>query len=304
MHVLLTGSAGFLGSALLRQLLAAGHTVRALYRSALPATVPAGVEAVQGDLLDEPLCRQLCTGIDTIIHLAGQAHVHSTAQDQQRNTFEATATLARAAVAQKVAGFIYISSSKANYPTHSPYAAAKLAAEEYLLGLHARAGLAVTCLRPALVYGPGMQGNLGTLLRWLRRPHLPLFPVSHTPMGMIAREDCCSAIVAALTCPALQGRVWELHDGQHYTLDALVRSVRQYLGLPPPLLGLPRFCVQWAAWLAGLSAPLTGLALGVGTYRALYAEPHSFDDGFHRVTGFRPQHSFHSQLPALMESIA
>ena len=304
LRILLTGASGFLGSALLPQLLDRGHTVRALYRSTLPDQVPPGVEALQGDLQDEALCHSLCQDIDAVIHLAAHAHVRSSAQDQRRNTFDATCTLAAAAAATQVQNFVYISSSKARFPTHSPYAAAKLAAEQHLLALHARGTLPVICLRPSLVFGPGMRGNLATLLRLLQRPYLPLFPAAAQPMGMIAREDCCAAIALALQHPALQGHTWELHDGQHYTLDALVRSTRAHLQLPPPDLALPRVCVKWAANLASLSAPLTGLALGMGTYRALYEEPYTFDTAFCEHTGYCPQQSFQSQLPTLMESLA
>lgn len=304
MRILLTGAGGFLGSRLLPQLLARGHTVRALYRSTLPDPLPAGVEVVQGDLLDQALCHSLCQGIDAVIHLAAQAHVGSSAQEQRRSTFDAACTLGAAAAATQVQNFIYISSSKARFPTHSPYAAAKLAAEQHLLVLHASGALPVVCLRPALVYGPGMRGNLATLLRWLQRPQLPVFPASPQPMGMISREDCCTAIALALEHPALQGGTWELHDGQSYSLDALVHSTRAQLQLPPPRFVLPRFCVQWAARLSSFSAPLTGLALGMGTYRALYQEPYTFDTSFSKHTGYRPQHSFQSQLPTLMESLA
>ena len=304
MRILLTGANGYLGSTLLPQLLARGYTVRALHRSTVPAQVPAGVEAVQGDLEDEALCHRLCQGVDAVIHLAAQAHVRSSAQEQHRSTFAATCTLAAAAAAAQVQSFLYISSSKARFPAHSAYAAAKRAAEQHLLALQASGALPVTCLRPALVYGPGMRGNLATLLRWLQRPQLPLFPASTQPLGMISREDCCTAIAVALEYPALQGGIWELHDGQHYTLDALVRSTRAQLQLPLPGLALPRFCVQWAAQVASLSAPLTGLALGMGSYRALYDEPYQFDTAFCEHTGYRPQHSFYSQLPTLMETLA
>jgi len=304
MRILLTGANGYLGSTLLPQLLARGHMVRALYRSTVPAQVPAGVEAVQGDLPDKALCQMLCQGVDAVIHLAAQAHVHSSAQAQHRNTFAATCMLAATAAAAQVQSFIYLSSSKARFPTHSPYAANKLAAEQYLRALHASGALPVTCLRPALVYGPGMRGNLATLLRWLQRPRLPLFPASTQLMGMISREDCCTAIAISLEHPALQGSTWELHDGQRYTLDALVRSTRAHLQLPLPGLALPRVCMRWAAHLASLSAPLTGLALGMGTYRALYEEPYILDTAFCEQTGYRPQCSFQSQLPILMESLA
>ena len=304
LRILLTGAGGFIGSALLPQLIAAGHEVRALYHRTLPARLPAGVQAQQGDLLDAALCQQLCAAVDIVIHLAGQAHVGSSEAEQRRNTLDATQVLANAAAAAGVRRFVFISSCKARFPGHSPYAAAKRAAEDRLLQRHASGDLAVVCLRPALVYGPGMRGNLAALLRLLRRRWLPVFPGSAVPLGMIARDDCCAAIVSAMLADGLTGGVWELHDGERHTLDRLVDDVRGSLQLPLPRLRLPRFCVQLAAVLAGLTAPLTGSSVGIGTYRALYTEPYDYDERFARLTGFRPQHSFRSQLPALMESIA
>jgi UDP-glucose 4-epimerase len=304
MRILLTGANGFIGSALLPLLAAGPHELRALYRSRAPAVLPPGVEAMQGDLLQEGVCERACEGIDVIIHLAAQAHAGSSAAQQQRDTLECTRRLAEAACRAGVQRFLYISSSKAAYPAHSAYAAAKRAAEDLLLDLHASRQLRVVCLRPALVYGPGMRGNLATLLRLLRRRFLPLFPASSMPLGMIALQDCCTAIALALDHPELDGSTWDLHDGQHHALDDLVRQTREYLGLPPPLLRLPRICVQLAARLATVSAPLTGVAFGMGTYYALYKEPCALDERFSRATGFRAQHEFRSQLPALMESLA
>lgn len=315
MKILLTGAGGFIGSALLPLLVQRGHTVRALYRSRVATSgsdadgLPPGVEILQGDLADEVLCQQASAGIHTIIHLAGQAHVQCSQQTHLRNGYETACRLAKAAVRAGVQHFVFISSTKANFPSHSAYAALKLATENHLLDLHHRGELQVTCLRPALVYGPGMKGNLATLLRWLQRPQLPAFPASTTPLGMISRADCCRAIVAAVETAAadeaaLTGRPWELHDGQAYTLQALVRAVRSYQHLPQPLLPIPRVCIQWLAWLAGLSAPLTGSALGPGTYRTLYAEPYRRDDSFNHSTGFWPEQTFYNQLPVLMESMA
>lgn len=303
MRILVTGAGGFIGSALLPLLVQRGHAVRALYRSSMPAAQE-GIESMQGDLADAELCRRICQGMDAIIHLAGEAHVQSSREAHIRNTYEATIKLAECASQEGLQLFIYISSSKANYPSHSSYAAIKLATETRLLELHARGEIGVACLRPALVYGAGMKGNLATLLRWLQRPRLPVFPRSSMPLGMISREDCCKAIVAALECGKVAGRSWELHDGQAYTLESLVQAVRNYLALPLPLLTVPRSCMQLAAWLASLVAPLTGAALGLGTYRALYAEPYQRDDSFSELTGCHPQHTFYTQLPGLMESIA
>lgn len=307
MNVLLTGAGGFIGAALLQHLSTGAHQVRAVYRSALPAAGEAvgnslgkRTEWRQGDLQNEHFCAQACAGQDVVIHLAGQAYVQGSHAAHSHNTFELTRKLAEAACAQQVSTFIYISSTKANYPRHSAYAQAKRACEEYLLGLHAQRQINVVCLRPALVYGPGMRGNLATLLRLLQRKVLPAFPASVCPLGMISLDDCCLAIVASIGNATLAGRCWELNDGQAYSLDTLVRHVRASLGYGAPWLRLPRFSIELVAQLAEFSAPLTGSTIGRGTCRALYEEPYQLDNSFAAASGFTARHTLLTELPALL----
>lgn len=300
MRVLLTGAGGFIGAALLQHLRGGPHQVSAVYRSAVPRAGNNLERQQQGDLQDERFCAQVCAGQEVVIHLAGQAHVQGSQAEHTHNTFELTRKLAEAACVQQVSTFIYISSTKANYPAHSAYARTKRTCEEYLLGLHAQGRLNVVCLRPALVYGVGMRGNLATLLRLLQRKVLPVFPASACPLGMISLDDCCRAIVASIGQAALTGRCWELNDGQAYSLDTLVRQVRTRLGYGAPWLRLPRFSVELAARLAESSSPLTGSSIGMGTCRALYAEPYPLDDSFAASSGFTARRTFLTELPALL----
>ena len=53
---------------------------------------------------------------------------------------------------------------------------------------------------------------------------------------MIGVDDCCRAILAALRQRELAGKVWELTDGQGYTLNTLVSRIRAFLQLPMPEL--------------------------------------------------------------------
>jgi len=303
MKLLLTGAGGFLGSVLLQMMNAGSFQVRALYRMLPTPRPPGDIEFLFGDLCDESLCKQSCAGIDIIVHLAGQAHVQSSKGSHIRNTYETSSNLVKAAVAQGVKKIIYISSTKANYPLHSPYAEVKLATEQMLLNLHHTGDIQVVCLRPALVYGPGMRGNLATLLKLLKCSTLPAFPASSIPLGMIGLEDCCKAIMLAQEQKGLAGFSWELNDGHVHTLNLLVMQVREYLGLAPPWLHLPEVSVKLAAKLAELSSPLIGTSIGMGTYRGLYKEPYKPDTRFAELTGFKPQQTFHNQLSVLMESM-
>lgn len=301
MRVLVTGAGGFIGTAMLATLAEYRFDMRALFHQRHPAKLPPRCQSYTGDLASPEFCRELCKGVDVIVHLAAQAHVSGTRPAHLRNSHRLAVNLAEAAVVAGVKRFIFISSTKANFPDHSPYAAVKRLTEDYLLGLHQRGLLQVLCLRPPLVYGKGMQGNLATLLRVLENPWLLVFIRAANPVGMIGLNDLCHAICAALDKPELYGRVWEVNDGGTYTLSEIVNISLKMQKLRQPIVILPRPIVRLLAFCAELSAPLTHTAFGMGTYRALYEEPYRLDLSYAEATGFVPKQNFYAELPALLE---
>ncbi len=300
MKLLLTGASGFIGRQLVPRLVEAGHEVRALVRR--PESIR-GVETVVGTLPDQALCKALCAGMDTVVHAAGVAHVNADTATLRQCNLTATLELAAAAKEQGLRKFVFLSSSKARYPQHSEYARVKAEAEAELRMLHTPGVFEVVCLRPALVYGKGMRGNLRGLLRILARRHLPVFLRSENPLGMVSVEDLCRALLAALVVEGLPDRPWEISDGQVYTLDRLVADVRGALGLTLPALTLPRPIFRGLAFLAESAAPFVRSPLSMSTYRTLYDEVHEPDGEFSYRTGFVPQDSFLSRLPELIEDL-
>jgi nucleoside-diphosphate-sugar epimerase len=74
MRVLVTGGSGFIGRELLKQLLKARHSVRAVVRSDASATVvrQLGAQPVRGDLTEPSALRALCEGVEVVVHLAAE----------------------------------------------------------------------------------------------------------------------------------------------------------------------------------------------------------------------------------------
>lgn len=305
--VLLTGAGGFVGQALLRHLLeSTDFEVRAQLRQRnLPSRLCEHPRLTlhHGDLSDPLFCEALCEGVELIIHLAGRAHTTGGRDAQWAGSHVPTRLLAEAAVRHGVGKFVFLSSIKAREPAQSPYAEVKHLQEELLLDLHRRGQLRVVCLRPALIYGPGMRGNLATLLRLLRKPQLRLLPRPRSQMGLIGLEDCCRAIIAGLDIEALEGRAWQLDDGVRYDIAEMFHRVRTQLGLAPPLLWIPRPLVYCATLLAELSAPLTGLSVGRGSYATLYLERFQPDPRYGELSGFVPRQEFYRELPVLLENM-
>jgi nucleoside-diphosphate-sugar epimerase len=218
MRILLTGATGFLGQHLTPRLVAAGHVVAAAVRTS-EVTLPAGVETrVVGALDGTTDWSAALAGVDTVIHLAGRAHqVRDTASDP-RAAFtavnrDATAGLAREAVTAGVRHILHLSTihvlgheSPPGRPftddsppqPASDYAFSKLAGEAALASGFAAEGGSLVILRPPLLVGPGMKGNLERLARLVRAP-LPV------PLGAIRNrrtllpvDSLCDAILAVL----------------------------------------------------------------------------------------------------------
>jgi UDP-glucuronate 4-epimerase len=175
-RVLVTGAAGFIGSHLVRRLLAEGWEVVGLDRRPPPA---AGLHWLQGDLLELDLAPHLA-GVDYVIHLAGRPGVRESWSDfaeYARGNIEATQRLLEALRGQKVRKLVVASTSsvygEAPMPAReegpllpvSPYGVTKWAAEQ-LCHLYGRtAHIPWVALRYFTVYGPGQRPDMA-FARW------------------------------------------------------------------------------------------------------------------------------------------
>src|SRR3990170_3799695 len=184
--VALTGATGFIGQYLLNELPKRGYRLRVLLRR--PTNLPKGcASAVIGDLARPYNMAEALAEVDAVIHSAGLASTMSGVPEDDYRLFntEATVGLARAAERARVKRFVFLSSIRAQsgpvsdtvltedlpaLPT-DPYGRSKLAAEEGLATL----SIDWVALRPVLVYGPGVKGNMAALLRLAQAPvPLPL----------------------------------------------------------------------------------------------------------------------------------
>src|ERR1700739_106793 len=176
MLIALTGSTGFIGQHLVRELPRRGSRLRVLLRR--PTSLPTNTaSAVIGDIARPQNMAAALQDVDAVIHSAGLAHAMSgIPEDDYRviNT-EATINLARAAKRAGAKRFVFLSSIRAQCgptsetvlteamepnPTDA-YGRSKLAAERGLAELD----LDWVALRAVLVYGPGVKGNMARLMR-------------------------------------------------------------------------------------------------------------------------------------------
>jgi nucleoside-diphosphate-sugar epimerase len=296
--ILLTGASGFIGRHLLPRLREQAADVRCLQRP-------------DADLLRPESLPPLCEGRDTVIHLAGSAHVNR-ADVRQVYAINATGTehLLRAAIDAGVRHFVYLSSILAD-PAHdrprSPYGQSKHAAEQALLAAHRAGDIRVTILRPVNVYGPGMKGNLMTLIRLARRGRLPPLPDLPERFSLVGVEDLCLAIRCALERPPEAGAdspdpVYPVTDGHEYGIKAVEIAIRRALGRPVPRWSLPRPALFLGA--LGLEVADRFLRLdnapGLRNYHALTRGRLVDDRVTREALGYRPSQRFEDLLPDLV----
>ena len=249
--LLITGASGFIGKPIVQALAASGWTVRAAARD--PAAIPdmAGVERVAlADLARAVDWPQLVGGVTHILHLAGIAHAPGQLPDEVYTNINTRAVgeLANAAHG-RVERLVLMSSVRAQAglsaghvitetgpakPTDA-YGRSKLEAER----LVAESGVPFTVLRPAVVYGRGVKGNIASLATLAQTP-MPLpFGGLDNRRSLLALENLAAAIELALISPKAEGEIFLVADTDPISVADMVAAMREGLGRAPHLIRVP-----------------------------------------------------------------
>jgi UDP-glucose 4-epimerase len=265
MRCAVTGATGFIGSALCRHLQGQGIEL-----------VCSGRQTVAGEALAD---------VHTLFHCAGVAHQSASEAEHETGNFTAVLQQAHACLAAGVGQFVFFSTVKAA-AQGNPYSVCKWRAEQALQEEFFATDMNVVMLRPALVYGPGVKGNLRSLARAVRWG-LPVPPASQ-PRSLIGLDDICAFCCGLLETTVKGGQVFTLTDGQSYDLARIHAAVRRGLGR--------RTGRNWTpAWLWRLAAG--------SRYQQLFNGELSSNQRACEVLGWQPAQTLEEAMPALLAGL-
>jgi nucleoside-diphosphate-sugar epimerase len=272
--ILVTGSSGFIGTRVLKNLIEEGEKVRIFLRPESKAEAfPKGVEVVRGSFSDvEALGRAVC-GVDRIVHLAGVTKALDETGYHAGNVMPVQNLLS--AVSSNNPGlkrFLLVSSLTVAGPASegicgvresdkpmpvSAYGRSKLQAET--LCMERSSGIPVTIVRPPAVYGPGDRDVLQVFQMLDKGLLVSPGSAARQRFSMIYVDDLVRGMMMAARSDRSIGHIYYITSPRSSSWDELVAAVQPVLGFKQVhMLSLPRPLVFFAGMVVGAAASLRG----------------------------------------------
>jgi len=255
MNFLITGVAGFLGSALAEHLAREGHQVRGLddLSTGDPQALSPDIHFTRGDVNDRPKLWTLLQEVDCVYHLAARVSVpESVLYPREYNAVNVGGTVSLMEAMRDVGvRRVILASSGAVYgdqgeqplqetaipDPHSPYAVSKVSAEHYVRTIGKLWGMETVCLRIFNAYGPGQHLPPSHppvvphfLRQALRGGTLVVHGDGNQTRDYVYVDDVVSAMVAAATAPNINGMVINVGSGTETSIRELVKKVSEVTG--------------------------------------------------------------------------
>jgi len=310
--IAVTGATGFVGGALVAELLRRRVPVTAMVRDRrkLSADDALGVASID-DIGPDTDWSAVLEGVGVLVHAAARVHVMDDQADDplaefRRVNTQGTLSLARQAAAAGVRRLVFVSTIKVNGDATppgrpftadaapapvDPYGVSKFEAERGLFALSEQTGMEVVVVRPPLVYGPGVKANFLSMMRWLNMGvPMPLGAI-HNQRSLVALDNLVDLIITCANHPAAANQVFLAGDGEDLSTTELLRALGGALGRPARLIPVPASWLKLAARLLGKGAfaqRLCGsLQVDVGKARNLldWRPPLTLEEGLSKAAG-------------------
>jgi UDP-glucose 4-epimerase len=264
MRILITGGAGFIGSALANHLLDLGHRVRVLddLSAGDPSALESGIAFSRGDVRDIPKLWTLLRDVECVFHLAARVSVsESVLYPVEYNEVNVGGTVslmtaARDAGVHRVvlasSGTVYgdqeeqpVKETAAVRPPN-PYAVTKIASEYYLSAIGALYDIEVVMLRIFNAYGPGQAVPpshppvIPHLVRQALAGSTPvIFGSGKQTRDFIYISDVVNTLTTAALADNANGLIINIGTGQEVSINEVLKKIENLLGRKVPSLHNP-----------------------------------------------------------------
>ena len=249
-----TGGGGFIGQRLTVALKQLGGEIRVLSREE-----KSDYDTIVCDLQSEVIPDQAFNNVDTVFHLAGFTHDMRDASKisdfYYKVNVSATVQLANLAVKSGVKRFVFVSSVKAG-GSPAPgicanekdqknigdvYGKTKREAELKLLAIGRESDMHVSIIRPSLVYGPDVKGNLKLMLSGIGKGWFPPLPETGNRRSMIHVDDLVRAILLVTEDKRANGEIFIATDGTPHSSRGIYNAMCNVIGKSIPKWSVPKF---------------------------------------------------------------
>lgn len=310
--ILVTGSSGFVGGALVKVLASNNQSPKLVVASRrLESNLPSGVKSIMlVDDLSKTDWKLALKGVTAVVHCAGRVHVMNDKSsnpmcDFRRINVEGTVNLARQAAFAGVKRFIFLSSIKVNgestklgNPFNEEsvaepkdfYGVSKFEAEKLLREIANQTGMELVIIRPPLVYGPNVRANFESMMYWLvREIPLPLAAITNNRRSLVSLGNLVDLIITCINHPLAANQIFLVSDGEDLSTAELLRRTGVALGRPACLFYVPISLLKIGAAMTNqitIYERLCGsLQIDINKTRQLlgWAPPISVEEGLRRT---------------------
>lgn len=251
---LVTGANGFVGRQLCSALLASGNQIRKIVRHKGPDDK---TEQYVCDLATDSISKKTFEYVDTVFHLAGFTHDLRDASKIEHLyravNVDATAQLVELSANCGVKRFVFVSSVKAGGSAvagrcmteedqgcpDGVYGTTKREAELKVLATGRESGMHVSILRPSLVYGPGVKGNLRMMLSGIEKGWFPPLPKIENRRSMIHVDDLVRALLLVAGNERANSEIFIATDGVQYSARDIYDTMCIVAGKKIPKWSVP-----------------------------------------------------------------
>jgi uncharacterized protein YbjT (DUF2867 family) len=278
-----TGSTGFVGRHVAKELCSRGLKVRCLARASSELTPLAGLDAevYRRDVTNEISLEAALQGVETVVHLVAIIRQTKDATFEGIN-LAGTSNLLQAARKNGVKRFIYMSNLGAACDQRFPLLHNKWRAEEEVRN----SGIDFVILRPSVIFGRG-DGFVSVLAGIIKRmPFVPLIGSGKTKFQPISVEDVATCVAQSLDDKRTTNQIVPLGGPEYLTYEEIADLIIEELKISRPKLHIPMPLMKSAVWTGenlGLSLPITSAQLAMITRDNI-----TNLDAVERVFGFKP----------------